>query len=470
MLVMERPPNPNAWLAGYARELGIPKKQLLVLHPDNDPFNAGTGGHAERAEWFTEVYREVGYRGIHLRRLHYRAYDASLPNRQGEPYPNTEEQWEDLQGASKYARHLEHVDPEDFRDNRAPSPYLSVRGVPGAPEPTYEMRPRGGILDWYLPSISTSLRGHPTPAVEHEVSGYEYADYQQPLLLEVWSEKSGDDAVLGSIASRYGINYVPGIGFQSVTNIRRMFRRIRDVGKPTRVLYLSDFDPAGMGMPVQVGRHTQFAFWQLAQMASEEAVANVKLEALALTEEQVVELQLPRKPVKEADRRKVGWEDRFGEGAVEIDALEARQPGSLGRLVSERVEALRDGTLPERIEEARTEAERRVEEAGQDVVERHRQQARQIVSEFNEVAGRYRERLEALSAEFEREVGPLRQRFAEQEEDFERELEAVEVELPEIPEAEAPEEHDGDELRWMYDSDREFVEQTEEFRRRQKRE
>jgi hypothetical protein len=37
-----------------------------------------------------------------------------------------------------------------------------------------------------------------------------------------------------------------------------------------------------------------------------------------------------------------------------------------------------------------------------------------------------------------------------------------------MPEAIAPEEHDGD--VWMYDSDREFVEQTEEFRRRQKRE
>jgi hypothetical protein len=452
----------------YARELGIPKKQLLVLAADNDPFNAGTKGHVEQAEWFTEVYREVGYRGIHLRRLHYRAYDASVPNREGEPYPNTEEQWKDLQDASKFARHLGLVDPEDFRDNRAPDPYLRVHGLPSAPEPTYEMRPRGGLLDWHLPSISTSLRGHATPAVEHEVSGYEYADYQQPLLVEVWSEKSGDDAILGSIAMRYGINYVPGIGFQSVTNIRRMFRRIRVVGKPTRVLYLSDFDPAGMGMPVQVGRHTQFAFWQLEQMAWEEDVSNVKLEALALTEEQVVELQLPRKPIKEADRRKVGWEDRFGEGAVEIDALEARQPGSLGRLVRERVEALRDGTLFERIEEARQEAERRVEEASEELVERHRQQARQTVSEFNQVAERYRERLEALSAEFEQEVGPLRERFTEQEEAFEQELEAVEVELPEMPEAVAPEEHDGD--VWMYDSDREFVEQTEEFRRRQKRE
>lgn len=303
-------------------------------------------------------------------------------------------------------------------------------------------------MDWYLPTISTSLRGYASPGAEYEVSGYDYTDYQQPLLVEVWSEKSGDDAVLGAIATRYGINYVPGIGFQSVTNIRRMFRRIRNVGKPTRVLYLSDFDPAGMGMPVQVGRHTQFAFWQLEQMAWEEDVANVKLEALALTEQQVVELQLPRKPIKEADRRKVGWEDRFGEGAVEIDALEARQPGSLGRLVRERVEALQDATLRQRVREAGEEAESILQESTREVVERHREEGRRTVAEFNQIAGRYRERLEALSVEFEREVGPLRERFAEQEAAFDEELEALEVELPEMPEGIAPDE-DGDEERWM---------------------
>jgi hypothetical protein len=463
---MEQQPNPNVWLARYAAELGTSKKQLLVLSPSNDPFNAGTKAHVEQAEWFARVYREVGHRGIHLRRLHYRAYDASVPNRDGEPYPNTEEQWEALQNASRYARYLGLVNPEDFRDNRAPDPFLSVYGLPFTSEVTYELAPRQSPLDWYLPSISTELQGYASPGVEYEISGYDYTDYRQPLLVEVWSEKSGDDAVLGSIASRYGINYVPGVGFQSVTNIRRMFRRIRDVGKPTRVLYLSDFDPAGMGMPVQVARHTQFAFWQLEHLASAEDVANVTLEALALTEEQVVEMRLPRKPIKEADRRKAGWEDRFGEGAVEIDALEARQPGSLGRLVRQRVESLQDGTLRERVREAGEEAESILEDSTREVVDRHRTEARLIVADFNQTARRYRERLEALSAEFEREVGPLRERFAAQQEAFEEEIETLEVELPEYPEGEPPEE---DGPHPMYDSDRDFVEQTEEFRRRQKR-
>lgn len=184
-------------------------------------------------------------------------------------------------------------------------------------------------MDWYLPRIRSYLRGYAAPAADYSVDGYSYDDGLQPNLVEVWSEKSGDDATLRPIALGAGINYCPGIGFQSVTNIRRMFRRVRDTDKPTRILYISDFDPAGMGMPVAVGRQTQFAFWQLEQLAEEEA-PNLKLEPIALTYEQVTEWQLPRKPIKEGDRRKGVGEDRFGEGAVEVDALEARHPGRLG--------------------------------------------------------------------------------------------------------------------------------------------
>jgi|SRR5215216_708376 len=38
-------PIPNAWLARHAKELNMPKKRLLVLAPNNDPFNAGTKPH-----------------------------------------------------------------------------------------------------------------------------------------------------------------------------------------------------------------------------------------------------------------------------------------------------------------------------------------------------------------------------------------------------------------------------------------
>jgi hypothetical protein len=334
--------------------------------------------------------------------------------------------------------------------------------LPYVPEPTYAVEDESGLLGWYLPSIPTNLTGSVRIDADYSVEGYYYDHEQQPNLIEVWSEKSGDETTLKPLAQRYGINYCPGIGFQSVTNIRRMFRRVCDSGKPTRILYISDFDPAGMGMPVQVGRQTQFAFWQLEQLAEEEEAANVKLEPIALTYEQVIEWELPRKPLKDLGGN---WEDRFGEGAVEVDALEARHPGRLGRLIRERVGALQDSTLPQRVREARQEANRRVQAAVEEVVERHRQSAQETVAEFNEIAERYRERLEALSAEFEVEVEPLRERFSEQQEAFEADLESMDIELPEMPGGTVPD----DGVDWMFDSDRDFEDQTFEFQRRQKK-
>jgi hypothetical protein len=101
----------------------------------------------------------------------------------------------------------------------------------------------------------------------------------------------------------------------------------------------------------------------------------------------------------------------------------------------------------------------------QEVVEAHRASAEETVREFNEIAEHYRERLEELSGEFETEVGPIRERFQEQREAFEEEMRELEVELPDLPEGEPPEEPGG----WMFDSDRDFLDQTEEFQRRQRR-
>ena len=118
-----------------------------------------------------------------------------------------------------------------------------------------------------------------------------------------------------------------------------------------------------------------------------------------------------------------------------------------------------------RIGEVREEAERRVADAVRDAVDRHRESAQATVNEFNTVTEQYRERLEALSTEFEEEVGPLRERFEEQEAAFAAELARLDVDLPELPVGEPPYESDG----WMFDSDRDFVDQTLEFQHRQKK-
>src|SRR4029453_2404048 len=103
-------------------------------------------------------------------------------------------------------------------------------------------------------------------------------------------------------------------------------QRVQRSQKPTRVFYLSDFDPAGDQMPVAVARQLDF-------LASQDVPeADIKLTPLLLTRTQVHAYSLPRIPIKESDRRKGQFEDRYGEGAVELDALEALYPGVLATL------------------------------------------------------------------------------------------------------------------------------------------
>src|SRR5262249_58872694 len=86
--------------------------------------------------------------------------------------------------------------------------------------------------------------------------------------------------------------------------------------------------------------------WWLQEYAPE---ADIKLSTLALTREQVQQYQLPRVPIKDTDLRKTNFEERHGEGAVELDALEALHPGVLADLVREALAPYHDDTLAERL-------------------------------------------------------------------------------------------------------------------------
>src|SRR5215217_5648221 len=65
--------NPNRWLQEKKKELGIKAAhRLMAMSSNNDPFNKGTEGDFQKVFWFRDVFERFGYRGIHLRRLHYR--------------------------------------------------------------------------------------------------------------------------------------------------------------------------------------------------------------------------------------------------------------------------------------------------------------------------------------------------------------------------------------------------------------
>ena len=63
-----------------------------------------------------------------------------------------------------------------------------------------------------------------------------------------------------------------------------------------------------------------------------------------LTADQVARYGLPRIPIKDSDARKGHFEARYGEGATELDALEAIHSGELARIVRARVDVYRAPT------------------------------------------------------------------------------------------------------------------------------
>jgi hypothetical protein len=121
-------------------------------------------------------------------------------------------------------------------------------------------------------------------------------------------------------------------GVQSVTAAVKLLQRVQELqkavaeGRPVRILYISDFDPAGDQMPVAMAR--QIEFW----VSTYAPGADIKLTPLALTHQQCLDYDLPGAPVKETDKRGPSWKARYGD-TTELDALEALHPGELERLV-----------------------------------------------------------------------------------------------------------------------------------------
>jgi hypothetical protein len=79
--------------------------------------------------------------------------------------------------------------------------------------------------------------------------------------------------------------------------------------------------------------------------------ADIELYPIALTHEQCVQYRLERTPIKESERRKTKFEDRFGSGATELDALEAEHPGELATLLEQEILRYYDAKLEQRTQD-----------------------------------------------------------------------------------------------------------------------
>jgi hypothetical protein len=314
------------------------------------------------------------------------------------------------------------------------------------------------MIDWALPEIRTQLADQLDVSLpEPRIEGYDCNDSDQPYHLEIWIEKSTMNDVLEPLAREYGTALVTSIGFQSMTRVIQLLHRVKEAGKPARVFYLSDFDPAGDGMPVAVAR--QIEYWA-PQYAPD---ADIKLTPLGLTREQVQQYRLPRIPIKDTDARKAGFEERYGEGAVEIDALEALYPGELATIVEVALDPYYDHDLADRYADAEREAQARVETRWERETAPLRAALEAIEAGTAPIYAHYQALLEEMNARMWAELQP----YAEQ-------LDAVRLAVLEaqagfvvdLPERPAPEVWPEDESAWLFDSARTYPAQLAAYKAR----
>jgi hypothetical protein len=263
--------------------------------------------------------------------------------------------------------------------------------------------------------------------------------------------------VLLPICRADGVNLVTGIGFLSISAVVGMLRRLAALpdDRPTRIGYVSDFDPAGDSMPTAVAR--QIEFW-LGRFCPGR---DVKLTPIALTRAQVIVHDLPRIPIKESDRRKANFEDRRGEGAVELDALEAVVPGELARMVREFIDPYRDHELESRMIDAAAEAQEEAENAWEEATRPIRDQLDRLRRQATEIVAAYRPELEALNARLAADLQPVRDELERVRHATEAAVDETVADLPDRPEAET---EGADESEWLYDSARDYMEQLACYR------
>ena len=432
------PSSPQAFtydgLKQLAADLDRPAATLVVLSPANDPFYIGMA-RREDAGWFADLWStsDIGG-GIHLRRLHYVFVSREVPlqMRDGTPYENTEACWQRLVAASGSARYLKLVPIEDFVDRRNAAAIINASdGV--------STDARIDLADGGLASVPTHYDLPELPRLELIEPVIE-----QRFLVEIWAEKTTMNDILVPLAEQYGINVVTGAVELSLTACHLLIERAKVDGRPVRILYISDFDPAGRSMPVAVAGKIEFF------ICTEHPELDVQVRPVILTAEQCEQYRLPRTPIKDTEQRAAVFEARHGEGATELDALEAVHPGELRRILVSEIERYFDVTLESQIDECAQGIHDELDEINERVHARYALRIKPLMDQFRSLTKKM--------SQLRKKAEPLWHAFQDR----------LQAEAPDISDFDWPEPHEGDEdPEPLFDSLRGYVDQIDVYKAHQ---
>jgi hypothetical protein len=477
-----------AGLKELAKELDRPLRTLEILH--DDPFTAGRESRQAWAEWFSEIWHTFDIRpGTHLRRIHYKLVSQAAPivMRNGRPYINSLTCFSQLGNAALDARYLGLVDANHLVDRRSPESILHHQNIIVDGEGEIE-RSSGFSCEgkFRAPVAYAGFGGEfEAPSFYLPKLMFEAPKFSQPCAIEVWIEKTSMNDVLVPVCRRYGVDFVPLAGEASFTYCVDLVSRARRRNVPTRVLVISDYDPAGQSIPVAIARKAEHRIY------TEGLDVDLQIRHIALTAEQVAQYNLPRIPINDL-RRSAAFEERHGEGGVELDALEALFPGTLRDIAIAEIKRYRDSALEEQVEKAearaQAQAQARLDEIHRKVYERHADDIAALEAERDrrtalwkaadaelievrkemlfavmEIAARHQDHFDALAAELQSDFGALADPILRRmEDDLSAEMLGIE-DLAEWPVA-APDDPHPDPL---FDSRRDYLEQTDRYKRHQ---
>jgi hypothetical protein len=191
-----------------------------------------------------------------------------------------------------------------------------------------EARERG-IVSWEsIVDETRELERAPTWSDPHAYAEATIRDYrrnywdQQPVRVEVWSEKGTVRGVLRPVLDNYGVGFRVMHGFASATSVHDVAEDYDD--RELIVLYTGDWDPSGLWMSER----------DLPERLSRYGGDHVTLIRIALTGEQLSDLPSFPAADKHKDRRYKWFVKNYGDRCWELDALD---PNALRAAVEEQV-------------------------------------------------------------------------------------------------------------------------------------
>lgn len=140
--------------------------------------------------------------------------------------------------------------------------------------------------------------------------------------VEIWLEKDALSGVVMPVTSLYDVPLMVARGYASLSFLHSAAEYISEIGVPTYIYHLGDYDPSG----VDAGKKIEQTLREMAP------AAELHFERIGVTSEQIREWRLPTRPTKQSDTRS----KNFGDISVELDAIEPDMLRSLVEAVIQR--------------------------------------------------------------------------------------------------------------------------------------